>query len=90
MDQRDWYLFPSGNYNCFEDSKWGWGNRDVEAGAQGAHKLARGYRPTHTYSAHWIAHQGLRDAVDDFLQQERDHVLMDIEYLDEHSPFRKS
>ncbi len=66
------------------------GLKRVEAGAQGAHKLARGYRPTHTYSAHWIAHQGLRDAVDDFLQQERDHVLMDIEYLDEHSPFRRS
>jgi predicted N-acyltransferase len=66
------------------------GLKRVEAGAQGPHKLARGYLPTHTYSAHWIAHEGLRDAVDDFLESERRHVSMDIEYLDEHSPFRKN
>ena len=65
------------------------GLKRVEAGAQGPHKLARGYLPTHTYSAHWIAHEGLRNAVDDFLASERRHVSMDIEYLDEHSPFRK-
>lgn len=66
------------------------GLKRVEAGAQGPHKLARGYLPTHTYSAHWIAHEGLRNAVDDFLESERRHVSMDIEYLDEHSPFRKA
>ncbi len=66
------------------------GLKRVEAGAQGPHKLARGYLPTHTYSAHWIAHQGLRDAVDDFLASERKHVNMDIAYLDEHSPFRNA
>jgi predicted N-acyltransferase len=66
------------------------GLKRVEAGAQGPHKLARGYLPTHTYSAHWIAHEGLRNAVDDFLESERRHVSMDIEYLDEHSPFRKN
>ena len=43
----------------------------VEAGAQGAHKLARGYLPVPTYSAHWIAHPGLRDAVADYLARER-------------------
>lgn len=43
----------------------------VEAGAQGAHKLARGYMPTTTRSAHWIVHEGLRDAIDDYLQHER-------------------
>jgi len=65
------------------------GLKRVEAGAQGPHKLSRGYLPTHTYRAHWIAHEGLRNAVDDFLKSERQHVSMDIEYLDEHSPFRK-
>lgn len=66
------------------------GLKRVEAGAQGAHKLARGYLATHTYSAHWIAHEGLRNAVDDFLESERQAVKMDIDYLEEHSPFRKS
>jgi len=66
------------------------GLKRVEAGAQGDHKLARGYLPTHTYSAHWIAHEGFRNAIDDFLETERKHVRMDIEYLDEHTPFRRT
>lgn len=62
----------------------------VEAGAQGPHKLARGYLPTHTYSAHWIVNASFRDAVEHFLEQERDYVDEEIDYIAEHSPFRKS
>lgn len=61
----------------------------VEAGAQGPHKLARGYRPKPTYSAHWIADTGLADAVRRFLERERRAVAADIAALDEHAPFRK-
>ena len=45
--------------------------KTVEAGAQGEHKLARGYAPSTTYSVHWIAHPGLRDAIADYLERER-------------------
>lgn len=65
------------------------GLKRVEAGAQGAHKVARGYLPAATYSAHWIAHEGLRDAVADYLERERDWVSQDIEAVSEHSPFRR-
>ena len=61
----------------------------VEAGAQGEHKLARGYRPVMTQSAHYIAHPGLRKAVADYLRQERREVARMSEYLEEHGPFRK-
>src|SRR5579863_38352 len=61
----------------------------VEAGAQGAHKLLRGYMPTPTYSAHYIAHKGLRRAVDQFLAQEREAVSEHIGELARHDPFRK-
>jgi len=62
----------------------------VEAGAQGAHKLLRGYMPTPTYSAHYIAHEGLRRAVDDYLKRERAAVAEHIEELAERGPFRKN
>jgi predicted N-acyltransferase len=61
----------------------------VEAGAQGEHKLLRGYAPVATYSAHWIAHRGLRDAVAHFLDHERPAVAHEIEALEAHTPFRK-
>lgn len=61
----------------------------VEAGAQGEHKLARGYEPTPTYSAHWISHPALRRAVADFLQRERQSVAAGIEYLGQFTPFRR-
>ncbi|MDB5525216.1 MAG: N-acetyltransferase family protein [Rhizobium sp.] len=64
--------------------------RTVEAGAQGEHKLARGYLPVTTHSAHYIAHPGLRHAIDDYLRQERLEVEAIGEYLSEHSPFRKN
>lgn len=63
--------------------------RFVEAGAQGAHKLARGYMPTTTRSAHWIVHEGLRNAIDDYLQHERIAVDRENEALAELGPFRK-
>jgi predicted N-acyltransferase len=62
----------------------------VEAGAQGEHKLLRGYAPAATYSAHWIAHPGLRAAVADFLAHETPAIADEIEELDAHTPFRKS
>ncbi len=61
----------------------------VEAGAQGEHKLARGYLPVTTHSAHYIAHKGLRNAVADYLEREREAIAETGEYLSEHSPFRK-
>jgi predicted N-acyltransferase len=64
--------------------------KTVEAGAQGAHKLLRGYMPTATYSAHYIAHPGLRRAVGDYLSRERVAVAEHIEELAEHTPFRKA
>jgi predicted N-acyltransferase len=61
----------------------------VEAGAQGPHKLARGYLPKPTYSVHWIRDPAFRRAVENFLAQERAQVAREIEYLEEHySPFR--
>jgi predicted N-acyltransferase len=61
----------------------------VEAGAQGEHKLLRGYMPEETYSAHYIAHKGLRRAVDQFLTQEREAVKEHIGELAQHGPFKK-
>ena len=61
----------------------------VEAGAQGEHKLARGYEPVATHSAHYLAHPGLRDAVEDYLKRERQAVKYEIDVLGKHTPFRK-
>ena len=61
----------------------------VEAGAQGPHKLARGYEPVQTFSAHWIADPGFRAAIEDFLERERAGVAQDQLYLGERTPFRK-
>ncbi len=62
----------------------------VEAGAQGQHKLARGYEPTTTHSAHFITHPGLRHAIEDYLESERADVERVGEVLSEHTPFKKS
>ncbi|OYW44678.1 MAG: hypothetical protein B7Z36_06315 [Novosphingobium sp. 12-63-9] len=61
----------------------------VEAGAQGGHKLARGYEPVRTWSAHWIADPGFRAAVADFLAREDAGVAADQFVLGERTPFRK-
>ncbi|HEU0161522.1 MAG TPA: GNAT family N-acetyltransferase, partial [Rhizomicrobium sp.] len=65
------------------------GLRRVEAGAQGEHKLLRGYMPVETYSAHLIAHRGLARAVDDFLSAERAAVTEHMADMARHAPFRK-
>ena len=62
----------------------------VEAGAQGEHKLLRGYQPVPTYSAHFIAHPGLRNAVAEYLKAEREAIAQNIEELGEAGPFRKT
>lgn len=61
----------------------------VEAGAQGEHKLARGYRPVTTRSVHWIENPSFRRAVDDYLERERQQVAMMQAALEEAAPFRK-
>lgn len=65
------------------------GLRVVEAGAQGEHKLARGYTPVSTHSAHWIAHPGLREAVADYLEAERPAVTHEQSVLETFSPYRR-
>ena len=61
----------------------------VEAGAQGEHKLARGYVPVPTWSAHYIPDSGFRRAIADFLVRERHAVEREQEFLGELTPFRK-
>lgn len=61
----------------------------VEAGAQGEHKLARGYMPTQTHSLHWVADQGFKGAIASYLQAERDAVEEEIEVLTEYGPFKR-
>lgn len=61
----------------------------VEAGAQGEHKIQRGYLPTPTWSAHWIAHAGLRRAVAEFLDHERPEKQAQMAELAAFSPFRR-
>ena len=65
------------------------GLKRVEAGAQGRHKIQRGYLPKPTYSAHYIAHAGLRRAVANFVAEERAGIEHDMKRLAEESPFRK-
>jgi predicted N-acyltransferase len=93
------------NWGCLEDVpflhfelcyyqaiEWaiGRGLARVEAGAQGQHKIARGYLPAPVYSAHYIADPALRDPVERFLERERVGVEADMEWLaEEYSPFRR-
>jgi uncharacterized protein len=65
------------------------GLQRVEAGAQGEHKLARGYLPVETHSLHWIADRSFRTAVDRYLQAERRAVGEEIEVLTAYGPFRR-
>ena len=66
------------------------GLRTVEAGAQGEHKLARGYAPVPTFSAHYIPDAGFRRAVADYLVREREGVEQDQDQLGRMTPFRKA
>lgn len=61
----------------------------VEAGAQGEHKIQRGYLPVETHSAHWVADPGFRKALDDHLAREREAVAVEMEALAELSPYRQ-
>lgn len=62
----------------------------VEAGAQGPHKVQRGYLPTPTYSLHYLRNQGFQDAVSDFLDQERREMLREMRTIEsEMSPYRQ-
>ena len=61
----------------------------VEAGAQGPHKLQRGYEPVPTYSAHWIRDPGFRDAIERFLAQERVEMACEMDQLRELLPYRR-
>jgi hypothetical protein len=61
----------------------------VEAGAQGEHKLARGYVPVTTWSAHYIPDPGFRRAIEEYLARERDAVAQEQEFLGELTPFRR-
>lgn len=65
------------------------GMKRVEAGAQGEHKLARGYLPVATHSLHWFGDPGFRDAVGNYLKAERDAVDNEIEILTTYGPFKK-
>lgn len=61
----------------------------VEAGAQGEHKLARGYEPVVTHSAHWLSHPGLMQGVENYLLREREAIEHEVDILAKHTPFRK-
>ena len=61
----------------------------VEAGAQGEHKLARGYLPAETHSLHWIGDRGFAHAVSDYLEAEKRAMDREIEVLTAYGPFRK-
>ncbi|THH37010.1 N-acetyltransferase [Aliishimia ponticola] len=62
----------------------------VEAGAQGDHKLARGYLPTPCHSLHWVRDPGFSDAIEEYLKAERAAIEEDIEILTSYGPFRKN
>lgn len=66
------------------------GIRTFEGGAQGEHKMARGFLPQKTWSAHWLAHPAFADAVQRFLERERGGIDAYLDELHEHSPFRTS
>ncbi len=65
------------------------GMKRVEAGAQGDHKLARGYLPVATHSLHWLANPGFSEAVARYLEAERAAIDEDIEILTSYGPFRR-
>ncbi len=65
------------------------GIRTFEGGAQGEHKMARGFLPVTTHSAHWLAHPDFADAVERFLARERPGVTAYVDELNERSPFRQ-
>ncbi|MGD9388566.1 MAG: GNAT family N-acetyltransferase [Gammaproteobacteria bacterium] len=65
------------------------GCRRFEPGAQGEHKLRRGFRPVPTWSAHWLAHPAFARAIDAWLAREREHAAAYVEAASQHLPFRR-
>ena len=65
------------------------GLNKVEAGAQGEHKIARGYVPTETFSLHWIGEESFSKAVEEYLISEKGAVKQDIKILSQFTPFKK-
>ena len=65
------------------------GLKRFEAGAQGEHKLSRGFLPTPTWSAHWLSHPAFSSAVAEFLSHEQDNMAYYINELGEHTPYRQ-
>ena len=66
------------------------GLSQVQAGAQGEHKIARGYEPVITKSAHFIPNRSFREAIADFLETERAAIANEIEWLRRDLPYRSS
>lgn len=66
------------------------GIQHFEAGAQGEHKLSRGFLPTTTWSAHWLAHPEFSKVIAEFLNHEQKGIQNYIDVLNEHSPFKSS
>jgi predicted N-acyltransferase len=64
------------------------GLQRFDSGAQGEHKIQRGFEPVTTYSLHWIAHQQFRDAIKDFVTSEADHVRAYKEQAATYLPFK--
>jgi hypothetical protein len=88
IEERPFLHFETCYYQAI-DFALAHGLKRVEAGAQGGHKLARGYAPVITRSLHAIAHEGLRAAVEDYLEQERRAVNRESVAMAEVLPFRK-
>jgi predicted N-acyltransferase len=59
-----------------------------EAGAQGEHKLLRGFEPSPTYSAHWIRHPGLAAAIEDYCQREAQAQALELAEMAKYGPYR--
>ena len=64
------------------------GLRLFEPGTQGEHKVARGFVPTATWSAHWLKHPEFFAVIGDYLDRQRDHVVRDMDTVDERSPYK--
>jgi uncharacterized protein len=62
----------------------------IDSGAQGEHKIQRGFKPVHTWSSHWIQHSGFADAIENFLQDEQQHIDAYVMHASDYLPFRKN
>ena len=88
LGQMDFLHFELCYYQLIEMAI-GQGYQRFEAGAQGRHKLKRGLLPAPTYSAHWIRHKGLADAISNYVEEEAENTRAEIEYFMKKSPFRR-